>query len=152
MVKEYIGTVNKLEDIDKSKRYVGYYWMSNSNKPKKVVGTLENELPFTNAKETTNPYIVEANLYCNEGFSISVKNTGEKPIVTQIMVSKEDKGDGVSIKIENQDYIAHRLPGIEKVCFKQAWIAEPDENCEGMDVLQPAWRAFIGFEPKEKEN
>lgn len=163
MTKKYIGNINNLEQIDKSKNYVGYYWMSDSSTPKKIEGNLENESPFTTIEEDANPYIVEANLYCDESksFSISIKNTGEKPIVTQIMVSKDDEGDGTTIKIEDQDYIAHRLTGVKKVCFKQAWIAKPDFYCagkkdetgkitnHGMQVLQPAWRAFVGFEPKK---
>ena len=68
-----------------------------------------------------------------------------------------------SIKWTSQCYISHRLKDVNRITFLQAWIAKPDFNCAGeinergeiidagMNVLQPAWRAFVGFGDKSNE-
>lgn len=144
--KNYYTGLELLSEIP-DYNYVGYIWMSNSDHPKPIES--KNKIPAT-----TNPYVVEGNLYCEDKeISISIKNTGEGYIIGQIDLKKANLDK--TIELKPQTYISHRLHKSKKVNFKQAWIAEKDEMCEGMKVLQPAWRAFEGFdqaiEHKNKE-
>lgn len=140
---EYCEKINDFSHIPNIE-YVGYIWMSDKSAPQAISNI--NELPTT-----TNPYIVEGNLYCKEkDISISIRNTGDKLFITKIDLNAAE--NDASVILEPQTFIAHRAPNNhKKVCFKQAWIAEKDDYCEGMHVLQPAWRAFVGFDT-EKTN
>jgi CRISPR type III-associated protein (TIGR04423 family) len=168
---KYYNTITDIAEIP-NYNYEGYIWMSNENKPDtiKPIKDIQKELT------STNPYIVEGNLYSEDkNISISIKNTGEGIHIMQFDIgeaeedqnnqevkksqennksednSKEGNSPKPRIVLQDQIYIANGLGEI-KVKFKQAWIAENDENCVGMPVLQPAWRAFVGFEPKIKED
>lgn len=158
---KYINTsIKSLGTIPTDIDFIGYYWMSDADKPVLVDGKISEHKnpdekysisnPFSTLSQ--NPYIVEANLYCEaDKLSISIKNTGEGAIVTAIRIPEEIKG---GIEFTKQSYIAHRLTGVGKVCFKQAWEAIDDPNCGGMKVLKPTWRAFkkFDYETKNKED
>ncbi|MFA8436809.1 MAG: TIGR04423 family type III CRISPR-associated protein [Marinifilaceae bacterium] len=149
-MNKYYKVIDKLSDIPSDKEFIGYYWMSNQDAPEQVDGKFINPQESSNPQKSNNPYIVEGNLYCEEeGVSISIRNTGDEVRITQFNVAEAKAANKEIIQLVPQSYIAHRLPGKKKVCFQQAWIAEPDANCEGMPVLQPAWRAFVGFDTNE---
>lgn len=141
--KNYYTGLELLSEIP-DYNYVGYIWMSDNDRPELI--TDKTKIPTKN-----NPYVVEGNLYCEEkGISISIKNTGEGYIIGQIDLKKAmaDK----AIELKPQMFFSHRLNPVKEVNFKQAWIAEKDEMCGGMHVLQPAWRAFVGFDQAEHKN
>lgn len=128
---------NRLDEIPKID-YSGYYWMSDQETPCLVSGKFEPNL------SGSNPFIIEGNLFAEDGScSVSIEHIdGEYKIgiITWALVDKS------VVELEKQSYLAHKIDGISKVKLKRAWIPKPDPECAGMDVLQPAWRAFVGFE------
>jgi CRISPR type III-associated protein (TIGR04423 family) len=56
-----------------------------------------------------------------------------------------DDLDGVK---QEQMFFSHRMAD-RKLYFKQFWQPVNDEQCEGMQVLQPAELVFVGFNDKE---
>ena len=121
-------------EVIPSGNYVGYYWMSDEEKPKRVNGNIE--LP-----QSINPFIIEAMLW-DEGRqkSIMITHTGKYQIFEYDLNTLPTVGT-----LEEKAYMAHRLPGIEKVKFKQFWKAECDPNCAGMQVLLLKAQIFVGF-------
>lgn len=130
-----------IKDIP-TRKYEGYIWLSNEENP---IILPEEEFDFSSVKENDNPFIVEALLYFkddNEEVSIIIKHTG-KYHIHEIDLKKYSDENFVDVK-----YLPHRLGNVEKVNFKQLWLPKPDENCEGMEVLQMKALVFTGFELK----
>jgi len=130
----------KINDI-KSRKYEGYVWFSDHEKPK----VLHNEsYDFSKHNNTENPFIIEALLYANdENISVSVKHTGKYQIHEIDLNDLPEGADFQEIK-----YLPHRLNGVKKVKFKQLWLPEEDENCNNWEVLKMKALVFTGFEPK----
>lgn len=128
--------LDKLTDIP-AKVYEGYVWYSNETYPKPI----DNEM-FHFDELPINPFVVEAMLYCKaDNTSIIVKHTG-RYVITHFNLSKLP--DGAVIK--EKFYLPHRMgEGINKVCFQQIWLPEPDDLCNGMPVLTLKAIAFVGF-------
>ena len=119
--------------------YEGYIWYSNSKEPIVIKG---EEFSF-NEKENSNPFVIEALLFDRKNqISITVKHTGRYIIQ---MVDLKNLPNG-SILSGSKKYFPHRLGNsVSKVCFKQLWIPEKDDNCEGMNVLVIKAFIFTGF-------
>ena len=130
--------MNNLSEI-KNRTYSGYIWMSDEKEPM----VLNNE-EFDFSTIGVNPFIIEALLYCEtENVSLIIRHTG-KYHINEVDMNNLPK----DAELVDMEYLPHRLKGIEKVCFKQLWIPEKDENCEGFPVLEMKAIVFTGFKPK----
>lgn len=129
-----IKSYNNIENIP-SLEYEGYVWMSDKENP--IV--LKNEF-IDFSSYGVNPFIIEALLYNKEkSISIHVQHTGDYKIYEYHL--DEIKSE---YSIE-KSYLAHRIDGVKKLKFRQLWNSEPDELCEGMDVLTLKSFVFCGF-------
>ncbi len=139
-MKHYIQTNNLTEYRDLE--FTGYYRMSDKPSPDIVDGKFN--LPEIGA----NPFIVEANLYDKKGsVSISIEHIDGKYLIGIVDWKQTD----ANIVLEEQTYLTHGLDHHKGAKFVRAWIPIPDPECTGMEVLQPAWRAFVGFDTSAKE-
>lgn len=96
---------------------------------------------------TANPFVIEAQLYDEANrLSYSVKYVDGSYIALrhEVKESVKDVESGKYDHITLKKYYANRMPG-RRLCFLQYWEDKPDALCEGMDVLQPAGMAFVGF-------
>ena len=145
--------MNKLSEI-KNRKYSGYIWKSDSKEPE-VYNNEEVDFSIINV----NPFIIEGLLYCkDDNISLTIKHTG-KYHINEIDLNNLPKGavlEGYSDvdKKEKLNYLPHRLKDdkkgidVDKVCFKQLWVTEEDENCENMLVLKMKALVFTGFKLK----
>jgi len=133
---EGITIYTNLNDIP-SVSYEGYVWMSDETEPKVLMGE-----SFDFSKITTNPFVVEALLFDNTtNSSIHITHDGSY-FITVYDLNKLNTED---TKFEPKEYLPHRLKGVEKVCFKQLWKEEKDENCLNFPVLTLKATVFCGF-------
>ena len=123
--------------IEKSK-YQGYLWYSDKKNPQ----VLNNEVFEFEIADNTNPFVIEGQLYDGQK-SISIKYVDGKYIVKTYDLHNLDG------EIQEQMFYSHRM-GDRKLYFKQYWRPMNDEQCEGMQVLQPAELVFVGFNDKEE--
>lgn len=126
-----IGTVAEIPNGN----YQGYYWLSNAETPVMINGKIDS----TQIK--INPFIIEGMLWDEKAKkSIMITHTGSYQIFEYDL--NEIEGEMVE-----KEYMAHRLNGVSKVCFKQLWQAEKDANCAGADmkVLKMKAQIFVGF-------
>lgn len=136
---------NNIPDIE----YVGYYWMSDKTEPKVIGDTKDHpteKLPEKLWKclkdPAMNPFVIEAQLYSpTEKLSIGIKYVDGGYIISRCEEPKDIPSDCVTLK----RYVSNRMGG-RRLLFRQYWEEKPDTLCDGMDVLQPAAMAFIGFE------
>jgi CRISPR type III-associated protein (TIGR04423 family) len=133
--------INELNNI----KFEGYVWLSNSEKP--IILPKEN-VDFSKYEEGKNPFIVEALLYSREqNKSVIIRHTGKYHIYEYDLNNLPD-----GAVLEDVEYLPHRLDGVKKVCFKQLWLPEEDENCEKMKVLKMKALIFTGFDCKTDKN
>ena len=131
--------MNKLSDI-KNRKYTGYIWKSDDKRPLVLIN---EEYDFSLVK--TNPFIIEALLYSEQDkISLTIKHTGRYHI-NEIPLNKLEEG----AELQDRAYLPHRLNGVEKVCFKQLWLPEIDENCNKLPVLKMNALVFTGFKLKK---
>lgn len=128
-------------DIDFNKSYIGYLWYSDESKPRIFNPEFLEKSMFTQL-----PFILEGYLYSADegGVCINIKNIEGEYHIHQINLQEVDQNC-----LERYSFLttsAFRDLGIKKFKAIQFWSAEKDEFCEGMEVLQPAWIAFEGFE------
>lgn len=136
-MNNYVKIYKSLTTIPERK-YQGYIWCSGKDKPE----VLEEYKSFKFPEIQTNPFIVEALLYCKEkNVSVMVRHTGNYQIREYDLNSLPE-----GYELEEKKYIPHRLDsGGKKVCLKQLWLPEKDPNCEGMEVLTLKAHIFTGF-------
>ena len=134
----------KLDNIDRNANYEGYLWWSDQQKAEVFLGEKPIELP----KELTNPFIIEGNLWdrANETSYLI------RFIDGQYLVYKFELNGIPDERITPHEYLPNRMPGIDKLIFKEVWEEKPDELCNNFEVLKPAFIAFIGFEKRRKSN
>ena len=114
--------------------YEGYYWMSDATEPVVLDG---QEWP-TRLLEQHNPFVVEAQLVDKRnGKSYSIKYADGKPII--LCYDTQSLPDDENIIFEGK-----RMGG-RLLNFIRRWRPEPDDLCEGMEVLRPAEQIFVGF-------
>jgi len=123
--------------IEKSK-YEGYLWYSDKKEPQ----VLNNEVFELEIADSSNPFIVEGQLFDGQK-SISIKYVDGKYFFNTYDLNALD---GV---MQEQKFYSHRMGG-KQLKFRQIWKEQPDELCEGMQVLQPAELVFVGFNDKEE--
>lgn len=120
--------------------FVGYYWLSNAQKPKIVNGDFPQ-----NILEQQLPFIVEGSLYdAAIKCSIAIRHNGEKHVIY-----KYDLSSLTGIEINDVAFIAHRMLGKGKVKFRELWREEEDPLCAGMTTLRPHARVFVGFDENQ---
>lgn len=129
------------------RKYSGYVWMSDSNKP--IV--LHNEEYSLEIADDANPFVIEAQLYSSkDNVSVSVKYVDGKYIVKEYEnVSPESKSDTITFK----EYVANPRIGNDALLFLQYWEEKEDDNvnplrCD-MKELRPGKLVFVGFKKKE---
>ncbi len=122
--------------IEKSK-YQGYLWYSDKKEPQ----VLNNEVFELEIADNANPFVIEGQLFDGQK-SISIKYVDGKYIVNTYDL---DALDGV---MQEQKFYSHKMDG-KQLKFRQIWKEQPDELCEGMQVLQPAELIFVGFNNEE---
>jgi CRISPR type III-associated protein (TIGR04423 family) len=139
MNKNFCTRIDKLEDIPQ-KLYEGYFWLSDKKEP-----TVLHDEPFL-PRNTINPFIIEGLLHCKEdNTSYAIKHTGAYHIHEYNLNHLPADSELTTEK----EYLPHRLGDkVEKVCFKQLWVAEPDPLCANMPVLVQKAIIFTGFKLK----
>jgi len=142
-------TMKQLSELDNIK-FEGYVWLSDREKPE----ILNNQtFDFSKYEEGANLFIIEALLYNKENDkSVHITHTGKYHIQPFNLGDLSQDSELVDV-----NYLPHRLEGIKKVCFKQLWVPESDENCKiddngnGMKVLKMKGLIFTGFDYKTKK-
>jgi CRISPR type III-associated protein (TIGR04423 family) len=128
-----IRRITKLADIPTG-NYQGYYWLSDREHPQ----LLQNSAELAAFAET-NPFIIEAMLWDEQQQrSIMITHTGTQQIFEYNLAT-------IAGRLEKKEYQAHRIPGYSTICFDQLWQAEPDDNCNGMQVLKLKAHIFTGL-------
>ena len=122
--------IDSLKTLDLT-GFDGYLWASDKDFPEQTVN-IEKFI------KEQNPFILEGNFYKNNT-SISIKHVAGRYIINQYNLA-ELKEENLVMK----KYVAHSNLG-KKLCFKEIWIAEQDENCKNIDVLTKKAIAFVGF-------
>jgi len=142
-------TVNGLQDIPTNKNYEGYLWWSDQQKPdvydnQPIVSQLDKPIW---PESVTNPFIIEGNLWDNDNkISYLIRFIDGQYLVYKFELKGISKD-----QITKHKYLPNRMPGIDKLKFKEVWEEQPDEFCNGFNVLKPAFIAFVGFEKQEEK-
>lgn len=132
-----------------TKKYEGYLWYSDQNKPLLLPDTSINEIQLTDGD---NPFVIEGLLWDQQNMtSISIRYIDGKYMIKEIKVKKDELDNNNSEHATYTEYIAHRLEGISKLKFIRYWEPQSDPECEGMDVLQQTNIAFVGFKYQKEE-
>jgi CRISPR type III-associated protein (TIGR04423 family) len=124
-------------------RYEGYLWFSDSSTPE----VLFNE-SFDFSTIGVNPFIVEGLLFdreLNQSIHILHNNSYKITLYPLNEIITEDA------EIITKDFIAHRIKQVKRLVFKELWLPEPDENCEGLKVKTMKALIFCGFKTDENE-
>lgn len=133
----------KVDNIEQG-FFEGYYWKSDENIPH----TLMNEEFNIDLLSCKNPFIIEAQLYNEKAkVSYSLKYVDGEYLI--------HKWDNVFPKMDSEEYTQisffpnrigedKDIKGL-KLTFLQHWVAEKDDKCNGMKVLQPKELVFVGF-------
>lgn len=112
--------------------YVGYFWLSDENAPRKYSAE-----EFNQAAKSINPFIIEANLWDNDRqVSVSVRHTGRYHVHAYDL-SQYDATD------DEQTFIS--VKNIQPLKFKALWREEADAFTLGMPVLKFVANVFVGF-------
>ena len=132
--------ISELDNIE----FEGYVWLSDSTMPI----TLKDEIfDFSSYEEGNNPFIVESLLFDRKkNKSITIKHTGKYNITLIDLNNLPEDAELVDV-----EYLPHRLDNVNKVCFRQLWLPQPDENCENMPVLKLKALVFVGFDCKTEK-
>lgn len=131
----------KINEIPLSSTYQGYLWWSDEDKPCVYKDELLTDLPAGPA----NPFIIEGNLWDK----VNQKSYSIRFVDGEYRVNAFDLNALDGNECIQKEYLPNRLEKIKKLCFKEFWLPEKDELCEGMEVLKPAMTVFTGFQYKE---
>jgi CRISPR type III-associated protein (TIGR04423 family) len=126
-----------IADFPKTLLFTGYYWLSDQQKPIQL-----SEQVFDIQLLEYQPYVVEGRLYSKENdLSIHIHFIDGKYDIFQ-MNWREKPPEWETI---NSTYLAHDLDKVNEIKVTEVWIPANDPNCENMEVLQPAFLGFKGF-------
>jgi CRISPR type III-associated protein (TIGR04423 family) len=126
-----------IADFPKTLLFTGYYWLSDQQKPIQL-----SEQIFDIQLLEYQPYVVEGRLYSKENdLSIHIHFIDGKYDIFQ-MNWREKPTEWETI---NSTYLAHDLDKVNEIKVTEVWIPTNDPNCENMEVLQPAFLGFKGF-------
>lgn len=115
--------------------WTGYYWLSDQKHPTVVNGK------FYLPKLDPSQLLIEALLYSpSTGVTIHWTHQG-RAILTQY----DSKLLPKTSEVEPKEYLSHRIPNKQKICFDQIWIPESDPLGEGLEVLTHKATIFKGF-------
>lgn len=136
--------------------YEGYIWYSDSKRPEVFDGTREMGFDLDDADRC---FVIEGYLWNGKDKeSVAIRYVdGHYYIETVQVTDRELQGIGddlltVGSSADQQvattvcNYVAHRIEGVKGLRFLRYWQGEPDDMCEGMEVLRPSQLVFIGFE------
>ena len=143
----------------KNNLYEGYLWYSNEKTPRVLNGEPWSEAELDASK---NPFIIEGQLYDKENLiSYSIKYVDGQYFCKKYELKETDFND---IDIDDIDKVSFKAHRIGKVSFKahrmgkgtvleflQYYREEVDTECEGMKVLVPAEKVFIGLKENKEE-
>lgn len=134
-----IDSLSEIPNIN----YEGYVWLSDKDKPCKV-----NNETYDFNSTAVNPFIVEANLYaCDKSISVSIRNVNGSYHIGIVDWALVDQN---KVNTSDEKFVTHKIKDEASMYFTQAWTNEEDDCCEGMEVLTPAWKAFVGFNNNRK--
>ena len=126
-----------IADFPKTLLFTGYYWLSDQQKPIQL-----SEQVFDIQLLEYQPYVVEGRLYSKENdLSIHIHFIDGKYDIFQ-MNWREKPPEWETI---NSTYLAHDLDKVNEIKVTEVWIPANDPNCENIEVLQPAFLGFKGF-------
>jgi len=126
-----------IADFPKTLLFTGYYWLSDQQKPVQL-----SEQIFDIQLLEYQPYVVEGRLYSKENdLSIHIHFIDGKYDIFQ-MNWREKPTEWETI---NSTYLAHDLDKVNEIKVTEVWIPANDPNCENMEVLQPTFLGFKGF-------
>ena len=126
-----------IADFPKTLLFTGYYWLSDQQKPVQL-----SEQIFDIQLLEYQPYVVEGRLYSKENdLSIHIHFIDGKYDIFQ-MNWREKPTEWETI---NSTFLAHDLDKVNEIKVTEVWIPANDPNCENMEVLQPAFLGFKGF-------
>ena len=122
--------------------WTGYVWLSNEAAPRVLQSDAFDLAQFETPDGPTNPFIVEANLYCEAtNQSLAIRHVDGAYLLNLVDWSVAADGE-----IEESTILGHSAFKGRKLTFRQAWIPKPDSACKNMSTLVPAWVGFVGFE------
>jgi CRISPR type III-associated protein (TIGR04423 family) len=125
-----------------NKLYDGYLWYSDQKTPEVFEQKAWDESMLD---ENVNPFVIEGQLYDSENLvSYSIKYVDGKYIIKKYQLKSTDFNN-VDVDIDILDFKAHRMGEGRVLQFLQYYREEEDSLCEGMKVLQPAEKVFVGF-------
>lgn len=123
-----------MKKIEKS-NYTGYLWCSNKKEPE-VFYMTELEKEFD---DNSNPFVIEG--WLTDGHvSHYIKYVDGKHIIKSF-----DLDDLENRYSSEEKTFIPSFKGFKEIVFTQYWHPVVDENCESMEVLQPAEFVFTGF-------
>jgi CRISPR type III-associated protein (TIGR04423 family) len=126
-----------IADFPKTLLFTGYYWLSDQQKPIQL-----SEQIFDIQLLEYQPYVVEGRLYSKENdLSIHIQFIDGKYDIFQMNWRKKP----TEWETINSTYLAHDLDKVNEIKVTEVWIPANDPNCENMEVLQPAFLGFKGF-------
>lgn len=127
-----------ISDIDLTLNYQGYLWLSDSKEP---IILREEKIPQGIFKNL--PFVVEGYLYCKSKNGLSIKT---KYIDGAYQVFSVELDQVPSDRLTQNEFVAIKnKKDIKFIRSVQYWEDIPDNLCEKMNTLEPAWVAFNGF-------
>ena len=131
-MNKQLNKISEISNLD----YVGYYWLSDSDKPERIQSVQELE-KYEKDGEPTNPFILEAALYSEDSnASVSVRHSDGRYLINEFEISK--------FQTANHSYLANASLS-KNINLTELWLEETDENCEDMKVLTKKAVVFTGF-------
>ncbi|WP_100629775.1 TIGR04423 family type III CRISPR-associated protein [Algoriphagus formosus] len=124
--------------IDLNLEYEGYLWQSDSKKPLILKNSKVPQDIFTNL-----PFVIEGYLFCasQNGLSIKISHFDGAYHVFAVELNQISND-----RLTSNSFVARNFDqDIKFINSVQFWESVPDELCENMSVLEPAWVAFSGF-------
>lgn len=133
-----------LKEIPLNKSYEGYLWWSDHDAPDvyfdQPLESLTNKPIWP--LESNNPFIIEGNLWCKaEQTSYLIRFIDGQYFAYRFVMETMFPNE----QITEHCYLPNRMPLVEKLLFKEVWLAQEDALCEGFEVLKPTYIAFVGF-------
>lgn len=129
-----------------NKLYDGYLWYSDQKTPEVFEQKAWDESMLD---ENVNPFVIEGQLYDSENLvSYSIKYVDGKYIIKKYQLKSTDFNN---VDIDILDFKAHRMGKGTVLEFLQYYREEVDTECEGMKVLVPAEKVFIGLKENKEE-
>lgn len=136
--------MEKIQSIPMA-NYVGYLCYSDDT----PVRVLNHEKFSLEASAEQIPFIIEGELYDEaQRLSWSIRYADGQYRILRYEVLEEGMEFDHQYVVPRFDLAADESKETCRLHFYQYWMARPEPLCEGMEVLMPAQRVFVGFEQK----